>query len=53
MENINKLHYEVWYRYLDGVTTRRLAAFHFKFEAEKYIEMMHGGDKDQYFIVEP
>ena len=53
MENINKLHYEVWYRYLDNKTVRRLAAFHFRFEAEKYIEVMHSGDSDRYFIVEP
>lgn len=49
---INALHYEVWYRYRDGKSIRRLAAFHFRFEAEKYIELFHGGDAEQYYIVE-
>lgn len=52
MEYINKLNYEVWYRYLDGKTTRRMAAFHFRFEAEKYIELFPGNHNEQYYIVE-
>lgn len=55
MENINKLHYEVWYRYGNGDYTRRLAAFHFRFEAEEYVEMKSGSpfaESNQYYIVE-
>lgn len=49
---INNLNFEVHYRYADNKTTRVLAAFHFRFEAEKYIEVFHPVDKQRYFIVE-
>lgn len=52
MTNLNSLNFEVHYKYRGNDKTRVLAAFHFKFEAEKYIEVFHPIDKERYFIVE-
>ena len=49
---LNSLNFEVHYIYRNGADTRVLAAFHFRFEAEKYIEVFHSGEKDRCFVVE-
>ena len=52
MTNINNLTYEVWYQFKKDFSPRRLAAFHFRFEAEKYIEIFHPKNSQHYFIVD-
>jgi hypothetical protein len=51
MSNINNLTYEVWYQYREN-TPRKLAAFHFRFEAEKYITLFHPNDAQYYYIID-
>ena len=46
---LNSLNFEVHYAYRDGVSTRVLAAFHFRFEAEKYIEVFSSVRQRQIF----
>lgn len=52
MSNINDLTYEVWYQYHETTTPRKLAAFHFRFEAEKYITPFHPNDAQYYYIID-
>ena len=52
MENNRDLTYEVWYQFRESTNPRRLAAFHFLFEAQKYIEIFHPKDSQCYYIVD-
>lgn len=52
MTSINDLTYEVWYQYRETTTPRKLAAFHFRFEAEKYIALFHPTDSQFYYIID-
>ena len=54
----NRMKYEVWYTHPDGwrgspcLTWRKVAEFHFRFEAEKYISIFHGDEPERFSIVE-
>lgn len=48
MREIDKLPYEVWYKGPTG-NQRRMAAFHMRFMAEKFIECQN--DKERFYLV--
>lgn len=47
---INELMYEVWYKSPTG-RTRRMAAFHMRFMAEKFIECLSEKERESMYIV--
>ena len=47
MREKDKLPYEVWYKGLAG--NRRIAAFHMRFMAEKFVECQN--DKERFYLV--
>ena len=47
----NRMNYEVWFTHKDG-WRRKVAEFHFRFEAEKYVNIFHGDEPERFTIVE-
>lgn len=56
MRDIDKIDYEVWYKAnvkdneSEFSKPRRICAFHFKFDAEDFIERQHESIKDNYYL---
>ena len=51
MRNIDCMEFEVWYK-VKGTSdkARRMCAFHYRYEADEYIETRHGSIKDNYYL---
>ena len=52
MREIDKLEFEVWYKAIGDDHARRMCAFHFKYEAEEYIESRHESIRSNYYLRE-
>ena len=50
MREIDKLDYEVWYNAKGDGKSRRICAFHYRFNAEEFIENQHESMRGGYYI---
>jgi len=51
MKDLDRMNFEVWFLDFNGVR-RRVAAFHYFYEAQKYVECFHWSNRDRFVIEE-
>lgn len=51
MREIDKLDFEVWYKAnVSSAKARRIASFHFRYDAEEFIENQHSSIRSNYYL---